>query len=240
MPGVTPINGIRTTLLSDSPVNILTTTQNMADDLDTRLLPRYATTALRDAAIPSPVEGMAAYVTSTSAGAQNGCMSVYDGAVWRPHYHDISVWKTADESVASSTTFQNDDHLILPLKANRRYSIKFSLYYGATAAADLTTRPFTSTAMDVAWFQMGLNYVGGSLLATSGNIDLALNGAAPGFLWFDGDPAGPTTLHVGLLLMDVLVGAAGGNLTLQWAQLASSGVATILKAGSMAEARRIG
>lgn len=59
----TPINGLRKPARSDSPDGPLQIS-NLADDVDSRLVGRFATTTERDAKIPSPTDGMICYVAA--------------------------------------------------------------------------------------------------------------------------------------------------------------------------------
>lgn len=63
MVATTPINGLRMAELTDT-ANAQTAFSNLGTDLDTRLFPRFATTAARDAAISSPVTGMVCFVAA--------------------------------------------------------------------------------------------------------------------------------------------------------------------------------
>lgn len=58
-----PINGIRIPELSDT-ANIVNAVGQAVTDIDSRLMPRFATPAARDLAIASPVGGMICWVTS--------------------------------------------------------------------------------------------------------------------------------------------------------------------------------
>jgi hypothetical protein len=50
------------------------------------------------------------------------------------------VTKDADETVTSSTTYQNDNHLLFAVEANTTYFIKVVLGFGGLTAADIKTR----------------------------------------------------------------------------------------------------
>ena len=72
---------------------------------------------------------------------------------WIQQAHII---KSADETVTSSTTFQNDDELLVPLLANTQYWLEFMLIYDGIQAADIKiqwTYP-SGTTMD--WTHGGL------------------------------------------------------------------------------------
>lgn len=140
-------------------------------------------------------------------------------------------YKTADESVTSSVTFQADDHLVFPIAANEIWAVHYTLFYQAAAAGDLATAVVAPTGVAAgSW----LGQIG-SALATTDRLDtnmsvLAVQGLGTGNPTQMGSSG--TAFHVGLLFAYVANGANAGNVELWWAQNASSGTATILKAGS--------
>lgn len=77
--GTTNINQLRYADTGDVP-NLSTITQNLATDVDTRLVPRFVSTAARDATITAPVRGMVCTVC-----ASNGARVytyAYNGSAW--------------------------------------------------------------------------------------------------------------------------------------------------------------
>jgi hypothetical protein len=70
----TTSSGLRYPALTDSPNGPLQI-GNLAADLDGKVLPPYTTIALRNSAIPSPLQGRSATVAGT--------IHSYDGVAWR-------------------------------------------------------------------------------------------------------------------------------------------------------------
>ncbi len=71
----TPINALPWAELTDIP-NAQTGFQNLANAIDTRLIPRFTDSTARSAAITSPTEGMLSYLTGTHR------LDVYDNGAW--------------------------------------------------------------------------------------------------------------------------------------------------------------
>lgn len=147
--------------------------------------------------------------------------------------------KTADETVTSSATLQNDDHLVLSVVANAVYTFALDLYMiegtdfvgdfkmsftcpaGATfdmhGAGAHTTDLTTGTSSNGEWI--------GKLATASAGATLAF-----------GVGTGLTAARVyGRLVMS----STAGNFQLQWAQNASDASGTTLKAGSQMTMTRV-
>jgi hypothetical protein len=148
--------------------------------------------------------------------------------------------KTADETITSSTTLQNDDHLVLPVVANAVYRFELDLYMtestdyvgdfkmsftcpsGATfdmhgAGAHITDLISPATNSNGEWI--------GKLATTSA-------GATLGF--------GVGNVLTGVRVYGRLVmSSTAGNFQLQWAQNASDATGTTLKAGSYMTMTRV-
>jgi hypothetical protein len=155
----------------------------------------------------------------------NGSAFKTQGLAWK-----IAKRKTADESVTSSTTLQDDDHLLFPIGANEEWVATFEIDAGA--AVNTTGFQTAITAPAGATLNASGSYIssGGALLyavtTTSGNNFIA---STPG--------AGATAgIH---LKVWVLNGGTPGNVTLQWAQNALSGTALTFKKGSFLQASRV-
>lgn len=86
----------------------------MADSISPRLRPVFADVTARNTAFPSPSFGDEAAVAST------GEWYWYNGTAWVSKTPRLA-YKTASETVSSSTTMQDDDHLFFPVEANSRY-----------------------------------------------------------------------------------------------------------------------
>ncbi|HYE89532.1 MAG TPA: hypothetical protein VEA38_00875 [Terriglobales bacterium] len=132
--------------------------------------------------------------------------------------------KTSDESVTSSTTLQNDDALTCALAANEFVRAELTIYFTAAAAGDIKFGFTVPAAATIYWgtpnmiFYNSADAVTASDIRTTGSLDV-------GFI-------SGGTICVASLEVAVLNGANAGNLTLQWAQNASSGTPTTVKAMS--------
>jgi hypothetical protein len=141
-----------------------------------------------------------------------------------PH---LIVRKTADESLTSNTTLQNDDVLLLPLLANEIWQFVFGLSMSAGSGTGDIKVAFTFPA-------------GGEISASApgpneNNVFQAGR--------FEGTTTPTASVNFGFSasatsrsyqeIRGVFINAGtAGNLQLQWAQRASSATATIMRANS--------
>lgn len=137
--------------------------------------------------------------------------------------------KSADESVTSSTSLQNDDDLVADLAVGT-WLLEAHLFHTGAQAGDIQT----------AWATTGtITCLSRSVIAPSGSAT-DITGADPdiriqalSFTVTVGARFGTDGTNNGYsverLILDVDV---AGSMQLQWAQFASSGTATTLKAGS--------
>lgn len=137
------------------------------------------------------------------------------------------VRKSADESVASSTVLQNDDHLFLPLAANGTFVVEGLLVYnGQTFAAgpgDLKVDWTLPAGATMRWVRNGpgSNTPNGIDLVVTDNATIRALGTY-----------GAAT-DVGASFRGwITTGATAGTLQMRWAQNASTGVATTIRTGS--------
>jgi len=142
----------------------------------------------------------------------------------------VFVRKTADESVTSSTTVQNDDHLFLAVAANIVYVLDAWLV--------------TFCSVDTTDFKMGFTLPSGATLSFSANgLKFNTTGDVHGLIQQQAliNQSSPTATQVAGTVGDntvvnvrglLTVGSTAGNLQLQWAQFASVATAVTLKAGS--------
>ncbi|WP_030344752.1 hypothetical protein [Streptomyces sp. NRRL S-1022] len=150
------------------------------------------------------------------------------------------VVKTADETVTSSATLQNDDHLVLPVVANAVYTFALDLYMidaadfvgdfkmsftcptGATfdmhGSGAHTTDLTAGTSANGEWI--------GKLATTSAGANLSFG-------------CGNTSVTAARVYGRLVVSGTAGTFQLQWAQNASDASGTTLKAGSYMTMTRI-
>ncbi|MEU4576600.1 hypothetical protein [Nonomuraea sp. NPDC023979] len=143
--------------------------------------------------------------------------------------------KTADESVTSSITLQDDNHLFLSVAANTDYWVQGHLIYegAANPSGDL---------------QLGWSYPSGAAWTwvsdALGTGETASTGIISRTRQVGSGSSSPGTVGAGVLVVAVpkgvlRVGSSSGFLKLRWAQLASSGTPTIVKTGSLLTIRRL-
>jgi len=141
-------------------------------------------------------------------------------------YIDTLVYKAADESVTSSTTLQDDDHLIVDLVLGNKYMIKYELIAEGNTAGDWKGQVLASGGLTFNTVtQMNVSPEVG---ATDPNVAYSItsqvqSGAG---VWTD-------TWRVPIRMWVYADISASGQLKLQWAQDVSNGTATTLKAGSI-------
>jgi hypothetical protein len=133
--------------------------------------------------------------------------------------------KTADESLTSNTTFQDDNDLLVTVAANEIWRCHWDFVVDAAAAGD----------MKIQW-----TFPSGTLHHSSLQYLNASDASVSAFSLSTASPSGSTTLagisagSPRLWQFETLFlnGGSAGTLTLQWAQNTSSGTATIMKAHS--------
>jgi len=160
-----------------------------------------------------------------------------NAAIMNPHVRDnlnairsIAIRKPSDESVASSTAMQSDDHFLFSIAASEIWHVEIQLLWTAQAGG--------GTGLDFAWTipagatgyhnslstQVGgtdARFVFGTTLATE--ILLPWNTAAD---------------QVSLVRAVVVNGVTPGTVQFQWAQNVSHATAVIVRANSFLIAHR--
>jgi hypothetical protein len=142
-----------------------------------------------------------------------------------------TIYKAADESVTSSTTLQDDNHLILPLAAGATYTIEGGLFYDGQFNAGNLKLTWTLPALaTIFWSANGPATGGaaafGSQAVTSGNVTIGTYGTG----------GSKTTASIN---GTVTTFGTAGNMTLRWAQDAVHATATTIYAGSWLRAWRM-
>jgi hypothetical protein len=145
------------------------------------------------------------------------------------------VRKTSDETVTSSTTFQDDDHLTLAIGASEIWVIQAHLFYDAATTGDLKTAfslPTGATGIS------GSHRPEVNIAATigSGNWNVQTDFTTPGASIAGGVGSGTRLYKLDTLVVDNGVNA--GNVTLRWAQNSSDGTGTVMRANSCLIAQR--
>jgi hypothetical protein len=150
--------------------------------------------------------------------------------------------KTGNETVNNSTTYQDDNHLLLTPSINTTYTGHLHLIYSATNTIDFKGR-FTypsGATVSAGWLapESGTNqsdFEGdvrfGSILAMASPLsDMVFGTHNTG-----GGTAAPVTAEI---WFDLAMGSTAGQLVFQWAQNAAVATDLILYAGSYIEMKR--
>lgn len=214
--------GLRYPELTDSP-NAQTAVKNLADDLNGKHVPIFATTGARDTAFPSPTNGQVCYITALDQ------LMVRSGGAWVNVTTTVLAYKSADETVNNSSTLQNDNHLVISVVANAAYTVDLYAIYNSNSTANLKvdyTMPAGAALSQMVFIS------GGTLSAIQHGVSLGTVGAVNGIAGISAD--------TGLQMHGVLTtGGTSGNLTFRWAQNVANASNTIMRTGSYLRAQRI-
>ncbi len=143
----------------------------------------------------------------------------------------LRAYKSADETVTSSITLQDDDHLFIAIGANEVWSFTVDLYYDAIATADLLAGIDCSVATSVIYSGTGPGSTQSAAPATMEVRAASVAGGSVTGFTFGGFGAG--TLVGGRHMATVFNGASAGTVRFRWAQASSQSTGTIVKKGSV-------
>jgi hypothetical protein len=145
------------------------------------------------------------------------------------HSHETYVIKTADETVNNSAALQDDNELFWPVLSNQIWDVELVLLYNTNTTADLKwafTVPGSGTGLGVLHrLQNAAAGVGDDQISQASEAGTAIGGIGS-----------IAAAHVRML---ITVGAADGNIVLQWAQNTANLSNTIVQAGSYIIARKV-
>lgn len=141
----------------------------------------------------------------------------------------IYVRKTADETINNNSTLQNDDHLFVPVAANRVYTFEAVLFYSTNATANLKAAFTFPAGATLSWAPITYTTLGTNTLYESAiNTWQGASGTA--------NPLGGGGDYPMALLRGMLrTGSTAGTLQLQWAQNSATAVNSTVKADSYIE-----
>lgn len=147
----------------------------------------------------------------------------------------IHVVKPSDESRNTTTTLTADTHLFVPVLANTDYWVWCLIFYtGPSTNGDLKIKFTGPSGVSFDWISDAIGSAATSTISTvSRNAQSIAAGGTPSAGTITGSNG--TCLVKGLLR----VGSTAGNLTLTWAQLASSATDVTVFANSILIARRL-
>jgi len=148
----------------------------------------------------------------------------------------LTAWKTATESVTSSTTLQNDDELFLTVEANATYIMFMVLFHDSDtgAAADTKIGWSAPASATMNWGVHGANTASTSSTAVT-SVNMQTRTIIEVAAFGGGDSTGTMALVGGTLVTS----GTAGTFRLQWAQETSNAVATNVRAGSYLTLKRV-
>jgi len=129
--------------------------------------------------------------------------------------------KSGDESVTSSTTSQNDDHLVLEIGANETWLIQYDLFITVGASTNLKWKVSVPSGSSASAHAKQANNTTGADISDATSDTTATTGTA----------SGSNHGHYQIFLK-VTSSSTAGAVQLQWAQGTSSGTALTLKSRS--------
>lgn len=190
---------------------VITASWANASVRDQSLTP-FANSAARTSAITSPVEGMLSYRVDGKT------FEGYDGVGWTMVPFTTLKIKSADETVTSSTTLQDDNELAIAVRADAAYRVELHLVYSSGTTPD---------------FKFGWSYPSGATMAVGAYE--TFGGTFNGFAQVETDtpPADGLAANEPLWLTGALfTSSTAGTLTFRWAQNTSDPGNTIVRKGS--------
>jgi len=142
------------------------------------------------------------------------------------------VLKTADESLTTSTSLQDDDDLTTAVSATTKYVFKFHVRFTTAAAApDIKVSLNGPAAPTTFWAEIIYNSSGGGNRTTGGGLITAYDA-----LGGSGAPNYGSACDSFITITGYIeTSGTAGNLVLRWAQRSSSASATTVKEGSWLE-----
>jgi hypothetical protein len=183
---------------------------------------------------------MAVSLTKPTVNGDNGTWgATLNAALDQVNDYDRFAYKTADESLTSSTTLQDDDHLLVPLAVGT-YVVQAAYRVSGAAAGDVKIGwAFSGTATGYRE-GVGPSVATADVLAAAVAQPVRAATAGTGSDFATAVPYGVDgTNYSAVLESAVMVVTVAGTLKVQWAQNASSATATIVRQGSSLWARRV-
>lgn len=146
---------------------------------------------------------------------------------------DYEKYQSADQSVTNSTTLVSSNDLVAPVVANGIYVVRMYLVYDCNSTADFKYQLTLPASGVVVKHSRWAN------AAADAAINSAVNHDSQDVTTYNLGGVAAGTIMTALPRAIIALGATAGNCTLQFAQAVSNGTATILKAGSVMNLRRV-
>jgi hypothetical protein len=134
----------------------------------------------------------------------------------------VLIYKTADEVVNNSTTYQDDNHLLYALAATGEWEFELNLWFESGTTPDIKYQMIGPTGL--------VGYVSATGLNTAGAENDAVNYGFAATISHAGQGIG--TIRHSRLKGYIRTTGTSGNLQLQWAQNSLSATDTTLHRGS--------
>ncbi|SRR6266581_3187782 len=137
----------------------------------------------------------------------------------------LAAYKTADQSVTSSTTLVNDSELVVAVAASAVYFVRCYLNFegGTAGSSDLKWGWTVPASATFRYTWAGWNNTGSVARAGDGQTATDTPSSAT---------AGAGNLHGVMMTGTLAVAASAGNMQFKWAQNTSSATSTIVHAQS--------
>ena len=140
--------------------------------------------------------------------------------------------------MTSSTTLVDDTHLSVTVDASCIYEVTGLFVYSAHQDADIRIAWSGPSGVTYNWITHAQLQGTTGTIATGGVV-LDRQSIGSAFFPLGGAAAENTTVMTGTLRGLLVVGGTGGTFKLQWAQYASNGTSSIMRAGSYIVLRRV-
>lgn len=139
-----------------------------ASDINTYLMDQsvmvFGGTAARGSAIPTPSDGMAAYLQDSDT------LTIYNGTDWNPVGGGEPGLQLIDSTSFSAVASERLDNVFSATYDN--YKILINITSGSSAGADLQLRMASAgTADSAARYEVGEYFVGAAVSVTAGNVN---------------------------------------------------------------------
>lgn len=196
-----------TTLVSGTTITASWANASVRDQVVTP----FATSGARTSAITSPIEGMLSYR------ADGKTFEGYDGAGWAMVPFASLKVKSADETISSSASLQDDNELAIAVRADASYRVELHIVYNSGTTPD---------------FKFGWSFPSGATMSVGAYETF---GAFGGFAQIQTDtpPADGLGADEPLWLTGGLfTSSTAGTLTFRWSQNTSDASNTTVRKGS--------